>query len=103
LSNKRKSQLFRRRARAKARTHASARQNDEAAQRRNDWERRQRRRYIAYGLMALGVLIAGTHLLEHAGAFQVIDNNALQDILIGYPTGGILFVVGLALLPAQRY
>ena len=103
MSSTGKSRSFRRRVRAKARAHAAARQNDEATQRRNEWQRRQRRRYIAYGLMAVGVLIAGSHLLEHAGAFQVLDSMALQDILIGYPTGGILLVLGLVLLPAQRY
>ena len=103
MSSKGKSRSLRRRDRAKARTHAAARQDDEATRRRHEWERRQRRRYVAYGLMALGVLVAGSHLLEHAGVFQVLDNMALQDILIGYPTGGILFVIGLARLPAQRY
>lgn len=94
----------RRRAEAKAaQAHAAQRQQDEAAQRRSDWERRQRRRYLAYALMALGVLIASSHVLEHLGAFQLLPNPALQDILIGYPTGGLLVVVGLAMLPTQRY
>lgn len=93
-----------RRAEDKAtRAHAAQRHQDEAAQRRHDWERRRRRRLTAYGLMVLGLLIAGSHVLTHAGAFQLLPNAALGDILIGYPTGGILVVVGLAMLPAQRY
>ncbi len=100
----RKPRDARRRAEAQAaQAHAGQRQQDEAAQRRSDWERRRRRRFLAYGLMALGVLIAGSHVLEHAGIFQLLPNPALQDILLGYPTGGILVVVGLAMLPAQRY
>lgn len=73
------------------------------AQRRADWEGRRRRRLLAYTLMALGVLVAGSHILEHLGAFQLLPNPTLQDLVLGYPTGGLLVVVGLAMLPAQRY
>lgn len=94
----------RRQAEAKAAdAHAARRKQDEAAQRQSEWGRRQRRRYIAYGLMALGVLIAGSHVLEHAGLFTLLPNPTMQDLILGYPTGGILVVVGLAMLPAQRY
>ena len=71
--------------------------------RRNEWEKRRRRRVTAYSLMGLGVLVAGSHVLSHAGLFQLLPNPSMEDLLIGYPTGGILVVVGLAMLPAQRY
>ena len=86
-----------------ARAHAAKREQDEATQRREAWEQRRRRRITAYGLMALGLVIAGAHVLEHAGAFHLLPNPTLEDFLIGYPTGGILLVIGLAMLPAQRY
>ena len=104
MANSGKSRLSRRRGHRQAtRAHAAVRQDEQAVQRRRDWERRQRRRYVAFALMGLGVLIAASHVLEHAGAFQLLGNEALQDILLGYPTGGILFVIGLARLPAQKY
>lgn len=83
--------------------HAAQREQDVAAQRRQAWEKRRRRRFTAYGLMMLGGVIAVSHLLEHLGAFQLLPNPALQDILLGYPTGGLLLVIGLAMLPAQKY
>lgn len=94
----------RRRAEARAaQAHAVQRQQDEAAQRRSEWERRRRRRFLAYALMALGAIVGGSHVLEHAGAFRLLPNPALQDIILGYPTAGVLVVVGLMMLPAQRY
>lgn len=102
--DKRRSRVVRRRAEARtSRSHAAQREQDEAAQRRDAWEKRRRRRFTAYGLMALGLLIAGSHVLEHAGVFQLLPNPTLQDLLLGYPTGGILVVIGLAMLPAQKY
>ena len=76
---------------------------ERAAQRRREIQRLRRRRFLAYGLIALGVLVAGSHLLEHLDVIQVLDNKALQDLLIGYPTGGLLVVLGLVLLPADKY
>lgn len=94
----------RRRAEDKAaRAHAAQRQQDESAGRRDEWEKRRRRRFTAYFLMALGVLVAGSHVLSHAGLFQLMQNSTMEDFLIGYPTGGIRVVVGLVMLPAQRY
>lgn len=54
MSGSGRSRSFRKRERNQARAHAAARQDDAASQRRHEWERRQRRRYVAYGLMALG-------------------------------------------------
>ena len=38
-------------------------------------------------------MVAVTHILEHAGVFQVMSPG-LQDLLIGYPTAGIIAVAG---------
>jgi ferric-dicitrate binding protein FerR (iron transport regulator) len=64
---------------------------------------RRRRRYTAYLLFVLAGLTIVSHLLTHAGAITIIADRGLADILIGYPTGGVLGVAGLMLLPAQGY
>ena len=65
----------------------------EAEARRRRYHRRQQRRIAAWALFALAAVIAVTHILEHAGAFQVMSPG-LKDLLIGYPTAGILAVTG---------
>lgn len=94
----------RRRSEARAaRAHAAHREQDDTVKRRLAWEKRRRRRFTSYGLMVLAVVIASSHLLEHLGVIELLPNPALQDLLIGYPTAGVLLVIGLAMLPAERY
>ena len=94
----------RRRAAARAtRAHAVQREQEAVDEGRRAWEKRRRRRFTAYGLMVLGLLIAGSHVLEHAGAYQLLPNPTMSDIFLGYPTGGVLLIIGLAMLPAQSH
>lgn len=64
----------------------------EAADRRRRYLRWRHRKIAAGTLFALAVIVAGTHMLEHLGAFQVMTPG-LQDLLIGYPTAAVLAVV----------
>ncbi len=102
--NGREQREAKRRAKDQAsRAHAARREQDEAAERRQEWEKRRNRSRTAYILMVVGVVVAGSHILEHLGVIRLLPNAALQDILIGYPTAGVLVVLGLAMLPAQKY
>jgi hypothetical protein len=61
------------------------------------------RRVISWSLFALAPLIAVQHLVAHAGWRPIPLSMGWQDILIGYPTAGVLLVVGLlALDPNPR-
>ena len=85
-----------------ANLHREAKAQDAAAQREVRIRKRHRRRWIARGLLVAAVLVAVSHALEHADAFRLLSPG-WQDILIGYPTAGVLAVVGLMLLPAEKY
>ncbi len=42
--------------------------------------------------------MAGSHVVTHLGYFQVLPNVGMQDLLMGYPVAGILFLAGIILL-----
>ncbi len=52
-----------------------------------------RRAWVARTLLALAAVVAFTHVLEHLGVIQVFTPG-LEDLLIGFPTAGLLAVVG---------
>lgn len=65
-------------------------------------ERRRKRRLVRTGqaVMLVAVLIAVTHMLAHLQAWGGGPPSGLADLLVGYPTAGVLFVVG-AILAGQ--
>jgi len=69
--------------------------NRQLQQQMNAWTRR---RVVAWGLMLLGVVIALQHILAHSGWRPLPVSMGWQDILIGYPMGGLLVVAGAMLL-----
>ncbi len=54
-----------------------------------------RRRIISWTLFTLASVVAGQHLLAHAGWQPIPMAMGWQDILIGYPTAALLGIVGL--------
>jgi len=60
--------------------------------------RRRRQTYLAVGLLGLGALIVLQHLVAHLANLQFLP---AQDLLIGYPTGGLAAMIGLAVLPRR--
>jgi len=58
-------------------------------------EYKRKRRTIRLGqvLMVLGVLVAGVHLLGHLGALGD-QPSGWQDLAVGYPSAGFLFLGG---------
>lgn len=61
------------------------------------WAEYRRRQVIVGVLIGLGVLVAATHLVEHAGFVSVLPK-AFDGIY--YPLGGALVIGGLMLIPA---
>lgn len=59
---------------------------------------RRRRRLVRAGqvLMAVGAVILVTHWLGHLGAFGS-QPSSLADLLVGYPTGAVVFLLGAVL------
>ncbi len=57
----------------------------------------ERRRLLGWGLVGLGVVVFGQHLLSHMGFFTVISS-PWDDLLIGYPVAGLLGVGGGVLI-----
>lgn len=59
------------------------------------------RRATAWGLMALALVVAAQHIVAHMGWRPIPISMGWQDIMVGYPTAGLLLVVGACLLPAH--
>ena len=47
----------------------------------------------AFILFGLAILVAVGHIFEHGGAIRLMSPG-LQDLLIGYPTAGLLAIMG---------
>ena len=74
----------------------------QAAQRRAEARRitlaaYRRRRALGWTLVGLGVVVFGQHLVAHMGFFNVISPG-WDDLLVGYPTAGLLGVAGAIIL-----
>jgi hypothetical protein len=52
-----------------------------------------RRRVLSWSLFTLAVLMAGQHLLAHAGWRPVPITMAKQDIFLGYPAALVLGIL----------
>ena len=53
----------------------------------------QRRHRIAYGVWIVAALIIVGHFFEHANTIRIMSPG-LEDLLIGWPMGGMLAIVG---------
>lgn len=73
----------------------SARPESSLRSRVHDPVARQR---VAAFLIAVGVVIFAQHWVSHLALFAVISERA-DDLVIGYPTAGILVLTGLMMLP----
>jgi hypothetical protein len=67
----------------------------DADQQLSNWSRR---RVLSWSLFGLAFLVAGQHLLAHAGFRPLPLSMGWQDILVGYPTAGILAIIGALML-----
>lgn len=56
------------------------------------------RRIAAWSLFALAVVVAVQHIIAHGGFRPIPLNMGWQDLLIGYPMAGLIFIVGLFVL-----
>lgn len=53
-----------------------------------------RRRVLGWSLIALGILVLTTHLIEHLGFFS-IASPGVEDLLAGYPMAAVLILAGV--------
>lgn len=65
------------------------------------YRRYRRRRLLSAALITLGSVVVVTHVFVHLGNVQWLPIVGLQDLLTGYPMGGVLIVFGLMALPRQ--
>ena len=61
-----------------------------------EWRRHQLKRSLAIVVMGLGVVVAVGHVFEHSGALRLMSNGA-EDLFIGWPAAGGIFVIGAIL------
>ena len=59
------------------------------------------RRLLGGGLIALGLVVVVTHVFVHLGDVRWLPTTGMQDLLTGYPMGGLLIVAGLVVLGRQ--
>lgn len=77
-----------------ARSHAEQQAAAERARRRTS-AAASRRRWIYWSLLSLAAVILVQHLLAHSGLQPIPLTMGWQDLLIGYPTAGLLAIAGL--------
>lgn len=61
----------------------------------HQYRRWRRRRFLAVALVAIGSIIIISHIFAHLADVQWTP---MQDLLIGYPMGGVFVVIGLLVL-----
>lgn len=62
-----------------------------------------KRRVLSWSLFALAGIVAAQHVLAHSGFGPMPISMGWQDLLIGYPTAGLLAIAGgMALDPNPR-
>ncbi len=64
----------------------------------DQYKRWRRRRFGAFSLIALGSIVVLSHVVVHLGNIEWLP---MQDLLTGYPMGGVLIVIGLLVLGAK--
>jgi hypothetical protein len=93
---------LRRLRRARNRRDATNRHREQAKPKKTAYTpayyRQLYRRIAGWSLAGVGLLVAGSHVITHLGYFQVLPRVELQDLLMGYPMAGVLFVAGIILL-----
>ena len=63
---------------------------DEIAKQLSPWSRR---RVLSWSLFTLAIVVAGQHLLAHAGWRPLSMSMAKQDIFLGYPAALVLGIL----------
>jgi hypothetical protein len=91
----------RRQARQVARNlrHEAEKQAAAASSFTEQYRRWQRKRLMAGGLIALGVVVVFTHVFVHLRNIEWLPTTGMQDLVTGYPMGGLLILIGMILLP----
>ncbi|GAA3857184.1 hypothetical protein [Amycolatopsis tucumanensis] len=51
-------------------------------------------RTFGWALMAVGVVMAVVHIGAHLGNFSLLPTVGMQDLLLGWPMAGLLFIIG---------
>ena len=76
----------------------AARQPDRSISFTQQYRQWQRRRFLAGALIILGLVVVVTHVFVHLGNVQWLPTTGMQDLLTGYPMGGLLIVLGFMAL-----
>ena len=91
-SARRRRELERQKEARQRRAHETQLSQAQAAARATIQEQ-HRHRMEAFIHFGLAILVAVGHVFEHGGAIRLMSPG-LQDLLVGYPTAGILAVMG---------
>jgi hypothetical protein len=67
-------------------------------------QHRMLRHGVAIVLVVLAASVAFSHLLDHQNAFHLMSQQAVEDVLVGYPTAlGLLIVAAIVAWPRERH
>lgn len=61
----------------------------------DQYRRWRMRRIAAFSLIAVGIGVVLSHVAVHLGNIEWLP---MQDLLTGYPAGGLLIIIGLIVL-----
>ncbi|SEP53542.1 hypothetical protein [Amycolatopsis saalfeldensis] len=59
-------------------------------------------RAFGFVLIGVAVVMAVVHIGAHLGKFSLLPTTGLQDLLIGWPMAGVLFLIG-AVFAGRRF
>ena len=90
---RRREREVRRQRDTRRRRARSAEQAQAYAAAQKNTTRRRRRRVQGTVLISIAVIMAVLHFFEHAGTVTLMSQR-LEDLLIGFPTAGLLAFVG---------
>lgn len=86
-----------RRKPAQARARRAQQAQKDAHEKKLTPQQYTRRRAIGWSMVVVGVVIGVQHWLQHLGVHQVLSPG-LADLLIGYPSAGLVGIGGAIVL-----
>ncbi|TSD93816.1 hypothetical protein FOS14_22335 [Skermania sp. ID1734] len=64
----------------------------------DSYRRERRRKGLGWLLVSAAVAMAAFHVLTHLEAWRFLPSPQWQDLLVGYPTAGVIALAGFTLI-----
>ncbi|MEC3974395.1 hypothetical protein [Amycolatopsis sp. H20-H5] len=82
--------------------HEAGRRTPQKVGYTQEGHRRFIRRIFGFFLVILGIATVASHEVVHLANIQWLPTSGMQDLLTGYPMGGLLVLAGVLVLSKRR-